>query len=212
MGMIRSKQDYLAYLEADRINLKCGKDLPTYLFHDIWRFQRLLRRFEYQKNCKKGRLAKLVELYLQLRLKRLGTHLGFSIAPNTFGPGLTLVHRGTVVVNHQARIGANCRVHVDVVIGAARGEPGAPQIGDNVYLAPGAKLFGAITIADDIAVGANAAVGRSFEEPGITIGGVPAEKISNKGSSAAGPRSKPSATRRPPEKPQDKARPGHVVR
>ncbi len=184
--MIRSKQEYLAYLEADRINLGCAKNIQNYLFHDIWRFQRVLRRLEYQKNCKRGRLAKLVELYLQFRWKQIGTQLGFSIAPNTFGPGLSIVHKGTIVVNQRARIGANCRVHVCVVVGAAHGRPEAPTLGNNIYLAPGAKLYGSIILADDIAVGANAAVGKSFEKPGITVGGVPAQQISEKGSSAAG--------------------------
>ena len=186
MDVISSKEEYLAYLEADRINLGCAKNAANYLFHDIWRYQRLLRRLEYQKNCKKGRVAGVVELYLRLRFKHLGTRLGFSISPNTFGPGLALVHQGTVVVNHHARIGANCRVHIDVNIGASGGTSDAPQLGHNVYIAPGAKLFGGIYIADGVAIGANAVVNRSFDEPDITIGGVPAKKISDKGSADAG--------------------------
>lgn len=184
--MIRSKEDYRAYLEADRINLGCDQSWRTFVFHDIWRYQRLLRRLEYQLNCQRGALAKLVLFWLQLRFNHLGTRLGFSIAPNTCGPGLAIAHKGTIVINHQARIGANCRLHVCVNIGAARGEPGAPKLGHNVYIAPGAKLYGDIRIAEFVAVGANAAVGRSFEEPNITIGGVPAKKISENGSREAG--------------------------
>ncbi len=184
--MIATREAYLAYLEADRLSLGCARSAANYLFHDIWRYQRLLRRLEYQKNCKKGRVARLVELYLRLRFKRLGTRLGFSIAPNTFGPGLALVHQGTVVVNRHARIGANCRVHVDVNIGASGGTNDAPHLGHNVYIAPGAKIFGGIYIADGVAIGANAVVNRSFDESDITIGGVPAKKISDKGAVAAG--------------------------
>lgn len=96
------------------------------------------------------------------------------------GPGLAIMHRGTIVINGNVRIGANCKIHVCVNIGASGGPEKAPQIGNNVYIAPGAKIFGDIQIADDIAIGANAVVNKSFMTPNITIGGVPAKKISDK--------------------------------
>jgi serine O-acetyltransferase len=75
---------------------------------------------------------------------------------------------------------------VCVNIGASGGRSEAPQIGDNVYIAPGAKIYGDITIADGIAIGANAVVNDSFLEPNVTIAGVPAKKIGDGGSRAAG--------------------------
>ena len=44
----------------------------------------------------------------------------------------------------------------------------------------GAKVLGGITIADDIKIGANAVVTKSFNEPGITIVGIPAHKLERK--------------------------------
>jgi len=109
--------------------------------------------------------------------------LGFTILPNVFGPGLSIGHRGTIVINPCAKIGANCRIHVCVSIGTEAGHTfKAPVIGDNVYIGPGAKLFGKIYIADGIAIGANSVVTKSFCEKNITIAGVPAKKISDKGS------------------------------
>ena len=55
----------------------------------------------------------------------------------------------------------------------------SPIIGDNVWIGPGAKLFGKIIIGNNCQIGANAVVNKSFEEEGITIAGVPAKKISN---------------------------------
>jgi serine O-acetyltransferase len=79
-------------------------------------------------------------------------------------------------------VGANCRVHVCVNIGSRAGtDHMAPVIGDNVYIGPGAMIFGSIRIADDIAIGANSVVNLSFEEPGITIAGAPARKVSDRG-------------------------------
>ena len=112
----------------------------------------------------------------------MGMKLGYSLALNVFGPGLCLAHPGTVVVNDLARVGKNCRVHVCVNIGCQAGEPSkTPVIGDNVYIGPGAKIFGGIRIADGIAIGANAVVNYDFLEADVTIAGVPAKKISENG-------------------------------
>ncbi len=89
---------------------------------------------------------------------------------------------GTVVISAGAKIGEYCRIYVDVNIGTAAGQGAlAPTIGNRVYIAQGAKLFGPIEIADDIAIGANAVVNKSFLTSGVTIAGVPAKQISNKG-------------------------------
>ena len=120
---------------------------------------------------------------MRVRYKRLSVKLGFTIPANAFGPGLSIAHRGTIVVHGKARIGANCRIHVCVNIGAQAGdETAVPVLGNNIYIGPGAKIFGKIEIADGIAIGANAVVNKSFTEPNITIAGVPAKKIADKGS------------------------------
>ncbi|HEY3363291.1 MAG TPA: hypothetical protein VGK06_16105 [Methanosarcina sp.] len=54
-------------------------------------------------------------------------------------------------------------------------------MGNNVYIGPGAKIFGNIVIADNIAIGANSVVNKSFYERGISIAGIPAKKINTKG-------------------------------
>lgn len=108
--------------------------------------------------------------------------LGFSIPHNVFGPGLSIAHYGTIVVSSGARIGANCRIHAGVNIGANAGEKDAAYIGDNVYIGPGAKIIGNVKIGSDSVIGANAAV-VSDVACGITVGGVPAKKISDNDSS-----------------------------
>ena len=103
--------------------------------------------------------------------------------PNVFGPGLSIGHHGTIVVNGNSKVGANCRIHVCVSIGTKAGYSDvAPTLGDNIYIGPGAKLFGSIYIADGIAIGANSVVNKPFKEQNITIAGIPARKISSKGS------------------------------
>lgn len=86
-----------------------------------------------------------------------------------------------IVVNGGAKIGANCRIHVDVNIGTEAGkDSAAPKIGDNCYIAPGAKIFGPITIGAGTVIGANAVVNKSFPDGNQTLGGVPARVISFK--------------------------------
>jgi serine O-acetyltransferase len=115
--------------------------------------------------------------------RRISIKLGISISPNTFGPGLSIAHRGTIVVNGGAKIGANCRIHVGVNIGTEAGKAdAAPTIGDNCYIGPGAKIFGPIVIGPNSVIGANAVVNKSFSEGNQTLGGVPAKVISKKNS------------------------------
>lgn len=176
--MIKSHKEYLQYLEADRISLNRKKTLGAILFDDIWRFQRLMRKVEYLTNCKKNFFIKM---FFAWRYRATGKKLGFSIPINVFGPGLSIAHEGTIVVNRGARVGANCRLHVCVNIGTAAGKSAdAATIGDNCYIAPGVKIFGKVDIGPNMAIGANAVVNKSFPEGNATIGGIPARVISKK--------------------------------
>jgi serine O-acetyltransferase len=149
---------------------------------DIWKFERLLRKTEYYYNCKKSFFWMPYILYLRFKLKKANIRLGYSIPLNVFGPGLSIAHTGTLIVNGNAKVGKNCRIHNCVHIGTEAGANKNPIIGDNVFIGPGSQIFGGIIIADGIAIGANSVVNKSFTEPGITIAGAPARKISDKGS------------------------------
>jgi serine O-acetyltransferase len=50
-----------------------------------------------------------------------------------------------------------------------------------VWIGPGAKIFGKITIADNVAIGANSVVNKSVAEPNVTVAGVPARIINRVG-------------------------------
>jgi serine O-acetyltransferase len=104
-------------------------------------------------------------------------------AGTTVGPGLYIGHFGCIIVSSEAVIGAYCNLSPGVVIGRATrgGIRGSPVIGDRVYVAPGAKIFGPITIGSDSALGANAVVNESVPA-GTSVAGVPARVVSNKGS------------------------------
>lgn len=167
---IQNKEDLRYYLEQDRIALKrpAGFVLKK---DNIWKFEILLRKAEYYCNCMPGILKKIGSIYKR-RLYRLGMKCGgFSIPVNCFGPGLSIAHGGTIIVNDTARIGKNCRIHEGVTIGATGKNGQAAVIGDNCFIATGAKVIGDIHLGNDIAIGANAVVTKSFIEDGITLGG-----------------------------------------
>ena len=106
--------------------------------------------------------------------------LGFTIPENTFGKGLNIHHYGCIVVNDNARIGENCNIQQGVNIGQNYGSENVPTIGNDVYIGPGAKIFGKVTIADGCVIGANAVVCKDFLEPNKIIIGVPAKQVGDR--------------------------------
>ncbi len=99
------------------------------------------------------------------------------------GDGLYLPHPYGIVIHCDAKIGSGCCICQQVAIGiGGRGEKmGVPTIGDRVFISPGAKIFGAITIGNDVIIGANAVVNKSLPDNAVAAG-VPAKIISHKGS------------------------------
>jgi serine O-acetyltransferase len=180
--MIESKKDYIYYLEADRIALREQKKRPKILGDEVWKFEKLLRKNEYLKNCCNSPIKKISVMFYYFKFHYLSLKLGFEIPLNVFGPGLSIAHKGPIIVNKAAKVGENCRIHNMVTIGANNGQKFAPQIGNNVFIGPCATIFGNIFIADGIAIGANSVVNKTFYEKDIGIAGVPAKKINNIGS------------------------------
>ena len=133
----------------------------------------MMRCSEYYSNTKSKSVMKWIFLFLY---KRMSLKLGFSIPINVFGPGLSIAHYGTIVVNPTARIGKNCRIHEGVTIGATNGDTRSALIGDNVFIGSGAKVIGNICIAPDVAIAANAVVVTNIQEAGTTWGGYPQKK------------------------------------
>ena len=180
MHVIKSKEDYKLFVTSDLSSLGVTSRRNWLNLNEIVTFQIRLRRLELALNCSRNPIRIVFRKYLY---KRIAIRLGISISPNTFGPGLSIAHRGTIVVNGGARIGANCRLHTGVNIGTEAGKSdAAPTIGDNCYIAPGAKIFGPIHIGSNSVIGANAVVNKSFPEGNQSIAGIPAAVISEKSS------------------------------
>jgi serine O-acetyltransferase len=181
--VIRTRDDLRLYLDADLASY----ELPSWRFsyrvtHRQAYWHWLLRHAEYHINVAKSPVARLESLIYFWRFMRMSERVGYTIPVNVFGPGLSIAHKGTVVVNGSARVGKNCRLHPDCTIGQHEGRNAT--IGDNVWIAPGARVVGGVSIGDRAAIGANAVVVRDVPA-GVTVGGIPARQISDRGSTPA---------------------------
>ena len=103
----------------------------------------------------------------RLWLDRLSERLSFDIPLGVFGPGLSIAHRGTIVVNGDAVVGTNCRIHPGVTIGASSGK--APRIGRNVFIGPNALIIGGVEIGDGVVIGPGALVNVDVEGGSICL-------------------------------------------
>lgn len=84
-------------------------------------------------------------------------------------------HPNGIVIHPHATIGPNCMIFQQVTLGAVNGD--APKVGGNVMIGAGARVLGAVIIADHVRIGANAVVLQSVEE-GKTVVGIPAQVVS----------------------------------
>ena len=152
--------------------------LKSHPRHLTWRYVHLLRLAGYYYTQRtRNPLRAAQYLWYCRRKNKLGRRLGIELSEKTFAPGLMLYHTVGTVVNGDARVGRNCRLHGNNCIGNDGFSPRCPVLGDNVRLGVGARVLGDVRLADGILVAAGAVVVHSFEEPGILLGGVPARKI-----------------------------------
>lgn len=79
-----------------------------------------------------------------------------------------------MIVNSKAKIGKNLTIYPGVTVGASKS--GVPTIGDNVFLGLGSKVFGDVTIGNNVIVAPNAVVVKNVPDNSI-VAGVPAKVI-----------------------------------
>lgn len=87
------------------------------------------------------------------------------------GRGLYIGHFGGIHISSAAVIGKNCNLSQDMTIGVAGiGEHrGLSVIGDNVYMAPGVRVFGRIRVGNNVKIGANAVVYKVIPDDAVLV-------------------------------------------
>lgn len=90
----------------------------------------------------------------------------------TIGKGLYIGHHGGIFIG-PVTMGDYCNISQGVTVGSGRlgtAREGRPTIGDRVYIAPGAKIFGQIAIGSHVSIGANAVVSKDIPDNSIVVG------------------------------------------
>lgn len=182
--MIQTRQDLRNYLITDAEHFHSQTHnfidrLKWNLFSEpgsdneyIWKYIKALRYLEYYTN--NG--IRWGMMFYGRKLKRLAYKTGFQIPPNVCGPGLTIYHYGTIIINDKTRIGKNAILYPGVLIGhKVPGKP-APTIGDNVFIGSGAKIIGNVHIGNNVTIAPNAVVVKDVPDNSV-VGGVPANVL-----------------------------------
>ena len=186
MRELNTKEDLTFFIKADlyRYYGDCSKSAFKNAYKHIpgFRFTYWLRKCDYLSRrpvFTRPLFYRARRQYMKLKFK-----YGYDIEYSTkIGAGFYLGHWGGVVINGAAVIGENCNISHQVTIGADAkyGQDAVPVIGNRVYIAPGSKVFGKITLGDGCSVGANSVVTADVP-PGTTAAGLPARVVSQNGS------------------------------
>lgn len=150
---------------------------PQYM---LWKYHRLMRYTEFYYNAYKRNkgIKKIITMscFMLFKKKRnkLGNLLDVDIRENTFDEGVILYHNN-IIVNGHCKIGRDCKMHGQNIIGNNGKDSGVPIIGRNVDIGAGAIIIGDICIGDNTVIGAGAVVVNSFPEGNCTLIGVPAK-------------------------------------
>lgn len=107
------------------------------------------------------RRNRLLFNFFFLWLRSLNVKYGFDISYRTqIGKGFYIGHFGNVVIHGDTIIGDNCNISQGITFGVsnAGANIGVPKIGNNVFVGPGACVFGNISIGNNVTIGANVVV------------------------------------------------------
>ena len=176
--MIRNKAELKFYIMADYMMNRgyfkpsITRRLINIISPDyIMRFLTTMRKLDYHLTRGNNKLA---IFFYRLRYNKLSLKLGFSIGPQVFGYGLVIPHYGTIVVGETNRCGNYCVLHTSTCISG-----NGKVIGDALYLATGAKMTTNLSLGNNVMIGANSLVNKSFPG-GVMIAGAPAREINRR--------------------------------
>ncbi len=179
MDMIRTRKDLIEWLDYERalysitwVDYITGSE-ELY----CWKYLKLLRKGEYYRNCRYHNLFTPIFLFCRRRRNRLGRLIGIRLGENHIAKGLTIYHSGYIVLNGNATIGENLKLHGCNCIGNNGVTTAVPMIGNNVEMGFGSCIIGGVRIADNVKIGANATVVEDCLIPGATIVGTKARII-----------------------------------
>ena len=107
-----------------------------------------------------------------------GVEIGSNCSVDRATLGSTRIHRG-VKLDNLVQIAHNVVIGENTVIAALSGIAGSTKIGKNCMIGAQVGIAGHLSIAEGVKIAGQSGVARSISEPGITVQGTPAFKISD---------------------------------
>ena len=144
----------------------------------IWRhfikdfiFQHRLRYMVYFRYAQTTHNP-LLRLFCEFKMYRMCRKYGIELKTQTqIGPGFIMVHPYNITITPYAVIGKNVNILKGATIGLNQGKyPGAPTIGDSVYIGINSTILGGINIGDDVMIAPNTFVDRDVPSHCIVLG------------------------------------------
>lgn len=134
-------------------------------------FQHRLRYMVYFR-CAQSTKSKLLRLFYEYKLYRMCRKYAVEIKTSTpIGPGFVMTHAYNITISPYATIGKNVNILKGATIGISAGKyPGAPKIGDCVYIGINSTIIGGITVGDDVMIAPNTFVNVNIPSHSIVIG------------------------------------------
>lgn len=181
---LMSLKNYKYCIEADLYrycgNTKVKDFFCVYKKHPGFKFSFWMRTCFYSRRSPIGKYLVFPFAYIFFNHFKYKYGIDISYASN-IGPGLLIYHFGGIVVAAE-RVGKNLTVSQCTTIGMTikDGVKKFPVIGNGVYLAPGSKVIGGITVGDNVAIGSNCVLNKSVTDNAVVVG-IPGKVISWKG-------------------------------
>lgn len=184
--MIKSRQELKEYLQRDN----CGWGTKSLILRIIKKiggsenykmneFFRILRNYEYHLNTSGGGF---LTKYWKFRYNHARTWSQLTVAPNSIGPGVKMVHPGYLRCDEWVHIGENATILPNVFFGKRRSMDANNEaeifVGDNVYISTGVIILGPVKIGNNVIIGAGSVVNKDVPD-NATVAGVPAKIINN---------------------------------
>jgi len=116
-------------------------------------------------------LPKLINIMIRL------IHNSAVFSETDIGENTTFGYGGIgVVIHKRAKIGRDCKIGTSVTIGGKSQSVNVPTIGDNCFIATGAKILGDVTVGNNCVIGANCVVVTDIPD-NCVVAGIPGKVI-----------------------------------